>query len=381
MHDIPVCVLLFVTALALATLLYVADAADNAPDADWTGFAGPFLFVYLLLVFFCCTTLMPLVAFYCTRGDAGDVQRDQLRHQRFRRAIVGMLAAIVILVLFAIFFILLPLQLAEVQHHPHASWTGTMIVLLFALGTLFVYVALRLAQADSDDASFLVPCCGGGTGSTAAIPLCLGGGGGGGGIDSDPARVRTPLQRWTFAYHVTLTVALALVTIAAGLLIPVLNSGKPVAVAMWAVWLALGAVIIVGSILLGMRVRAAGNHDTSVAGAHGTRETVLLALATLTAVLVLVFTFLLLSPPSDMHVLFASLYAAFIIALVVLAFLAADAEISPVYRKVGGGGDGDAVELGSAGPGVDAASDAAATGKYEPAAAANVVLNWESLPE
>lgn len=376
MHDISVCALLFVSALTLATLLYVADTADNAPDAKWTGFAGPFLFVYLMLAVFCCMTLAPLVTYYCSRNMI-DPARQEERALKLRRATVGVAVASVIIVLFAVFFILLPWQLEAVQEHPHSSsWTGTLLVLLFAMATLWAYAVYRLVRgrAGGGEDSFLVPCCGAAIG----IPICLGGGG----SDDDTTdnafaaeRVRTPLQKWSFAYHVTLVVALGLATVAVGLLIPVLNHGKSPTIALWAIWTALVGIVIVGTVLLGMRITAAGRHDTAVTGSHGTRQTILLGVATLVAVLALVFSFLLLSPPSDAHVLFASLYAICIIAIVVLAFLAADAEMTTVYYAVptdaaaGAGGENDVPTA------------AVVTGENVAISGQGVGLAWDTLPD
>ena len=140
----------------------------------------------------------------------------------------------------------------------------------------------------------------------ADLPIFLGGG-------AEPGAT-SAVRGWTNAYHAILVLLLALVIITTGLLIPLLNSGgvsPSLGAALTPVYIGLIISIIVGLILLAIRAADAFSATPrSKPESNPASQFFFLTLANVTAILVLIFAFLLLSSDILPHMLFTPLYIA-----------------------------------------------------------------------
>ena len=306
-YDVPAFLLLFVAIIAATTLLWSASLADSAPPRDWYDVAGPFLFVYLMLGFFCCLLITPYCSWYYDKNKRGDKKEQQL----LRSKTCGIIVGVIIIALLTTFFILLPAQLEELETHPHESWTATLLVLFSAHIVLLGYISY---QSSSDSPSFLSICCDHGEFGD-DVPVCLGGQG------------KQPYIRW---YHRSLVFALIFSAVGTFILIFVLNghhhhpSAGDLAAALWAFLLALAAILVSGLLIFIVRLKKIELSEPS-----GERQTIMLGITTTLALLGFIFVVQLLSSHVSTHILFVPLYIGLALTICCLCCISIDGEITP----------------------------------------------------
>ena len=206
------------------------------------------------------------------------------------------------------------------------AWGGPLGVLIAIEAVLLIYFVVWCCKQEGG-------CCDGGDGGPSrpapgmlyymcglpagSLPICLGGGGVAG---MPKSGVRTS----TCVFHGTLILLLVLTIVTTSMLIPHLETGSPpLGGTLTPLYVGLIIVIITSIVAFGFRVADAFGQEGSapiVPVQNALYQLFLLFLFILSAILLLIFAFLLLSSTISPHVLYVPLYILFIAYIAAFCF-------------------------------------------------------------